>query len=92
MKIPSLKIYQKYARIYLDEYPEQKKLREEYFKKRLEKQKEIARIIGEPYISSIPETNLFTYSDLINLVGFLYSKEENVFLTDFIKKRFLKRQ
>ncbi len=26
-KKPSLKIYQKYARIYLDEYPEQKELR-----------------------------------------------------------------
>jgi len=33
MKKPSLKIYQEYARIYLDEYPEQKELRKEYFAK-----------------------------------------------------------
>jgi len=33
MKKPSLKIYQKYARIYLDEYEGQKELREEYFEK-----------------------------------------------------------
>lgn len=34
IKRPSLKIYQKYARIYLDEYPEQKELRKEWFEKR----------------------------------------------------------
>lgn len=31
MKKPSLKIYQNYARIYLDEYDLQKELRAEYF-------------------------------------------------------------
>jgi len=34
LKIPSLTIYQNRTRIYLDEYPEQKALRKEFFAKR----------------------------------------------------------
>lgn len=60
-----LPIYQENFRIYLDEYPEQKELREEFLKKwyywenirkqyELSKNKLIAKAIGEPYISKIP--------------------------------------
>jgi len=34
MKKPSLKIYQNYARIYLDEYEGQKEARKDYFAKK----------------------------------------------------------
>ena len=65
----SIEEYQNNARIYLDEYPEQKELREEYLKKwyywenirrqyELLKNKLIAKAIGEPYISKIPRPDV----------------------------------
>ena len=47
-------IYQGNFRIYLDEYPEQKELREEWLKNKL-----IAKAIGEPYISNLPEPSIY---------------------------------
>ncbi|HUS49515.1 MAG TPA: hypothetical protein VMZ91_05085 [Candidatus Paceibacterota bacterium] len=46
IKKPSLKIYQNYARVYLDEYPEQKEERKEFFAKRWNLQNEALKRIA----------------------------------------------